>query len=432
MLLQGVPWFAAAQVQVWELVEEYRFTGSESLPIGDVQTLVSSPDGAVFVVGRDDAAIHVLGSTGEYRGTVGGEGGGPGEFRVAPWIGIQEDDVLWALDRIGRRVTWLTLSGQVLDVRPIPAVLSREGLSTAAIAILDNGKAVFLESASSSRSIESLGRGREVQVTSLDGEAENDTGPALKLDVSTLSLRFTLPIGVGVAAEQPWSTRDLLAASPRGDGFVIVRGRGTDQALGRYELQWFDADGTLVTSRSVDFEAAPLERESINSFLDGTSEGFAERFGVNAGSLRRAIARELYTPDYLPGVATNRRGWSGGGVLIAADGTTWVQQQDADGLRWIVFDQTGATVAEIPAPEDLVLHHIGAQNAWGVREDAFGTPVVYRYTIARGKSNASGRPSHPSKSIRWRTDAPKTDGPDQSDVKLLRVSTAGDGRHLIP
>ena len=132
------------------------------------------------------------------------------------------------------------------------------------------------------------------------------------------------------------------------------------------------------------FRAAPLDDAAIDSFLDGVSAGFGERYGANVGPLRRAIADALYTPEYLPGVGTTRRGWSGGGVLLSEDGSTWVRQQDVEGSRWVVFDRAGASVAEVSAPEDLDLHHLSADHAWGVREDAFGTPIVYRYAISRG------------------------------------------------
>ena len=195
----------------------------------------------------------------------------------------------------------------------------------APFALLDDGRAVFVELETSTRSEQSLERGSELRVVS---EAGTRVGAALRLDASTLWLRFTLPGGMHAAAEQPWSTRDLLTASPGGDGFAIVRGRGTDREVGRYEVLWFDTGAELVRSRSVTFRAAPLDDAVIDSFLDGVSSGFGERYGANVGPLRRAITDALYTPEYLPGVGTTRRGWSGGGVLLSEDGSTWVRQQD--------------------------------------------------------------------------------------------------------
>lgn len=380
-LMQVLPTMVEAQTPVWELVGEFRFIGSDSLPLSYIETLIEGPGGAVYVVGRGDASIHVLGSTGRYQGTVGREGDGPGEFRVPPRIGIAEG-ILWALDRISGRITRFSPAGDFLDAERIPSVLSTEGLSMVPIGVLKGGKGVFLESASSS---EISGAQRsEVRVASLDPRGSTESDGTLSLDKSTLDLRFSLPNGMSVGTFQPWSTSDLLALSPRGDGFVIVRSRGADGEIGRYELEWFDAGGTTVRSRFVDFRAAPLEDEAIDSFLHGTSEGFAARFGLSVRSVRRTIESELYTPEYLPGVAATRRGWSGGGLLVATDGTTWVRQQDAEGVRWIVFDQTGATVAHLLAPDDLVLQHVDGEGVWGVREDQFGTPIVYRYMIARG------------------------------------------------
>ena len=141
--MQFVPALLEASQERWALTEELRFEGSSSLPLSTIQALVASPNGTVFVAGAGDAAIHRLAPSGEYDGVIGREGDGPGEFRVPPRIGV-EDDVLWALDRLARRTTRFSLSGRVLDATRVPPVVSGEGLQMAPIALLEGGRAVFL------------------------------------------------------------------------------------------------------------------------------------------------------------------------------------------------------------------------------------------------------------------------------------------------
>ena len=252
------------------------------------------------------------------------------------------------------------------------------------IALLDGGAVLLLESAGSSQVTEAESEGRfELELALLFAETGGvvDVGA---LDASTLWLQFELPGGIAAATVQPWSTIDLLTISPSGDAFVVVRGRGTERRGGRYLLQWFDPDGGTRGARSVEFVAADLQKSEVASFLDGMSEGFAARFRGDAGSMRRTIAEALYTPEYLPGVRSDARNLSGGGVLMAVDGTTWVRQQDADGMRWRVFDPMTQELAQVGAPEDLSLRFVGTEYVWGVREGQFGTPELYRYRISRG------------------------------------------------
>lgn len=370
------------QVEVWNLVDEKRLAGSDSLPFGRILAVAIGPDGSAFVTGTGDVAIHLLGPDGDYRGTIGREGDGPGEFRTSPAIGVRSD-TLWAIDGARRSVSYFTLTGRSIGATRVPGAVSARGLRMEPMALLDGGAVLLLESAPSSRAAEAESEGRvELALALLFGDAGRVVD-VTALDASTLWLQFELRGGLAAATVQPWSTIDLLAISPGGDAFVVVRGRGTERPGGRYLLEWFDPDGGTGGARSVEFVAADLQKSEVESFLDGMSEGFASRFGGNPESVRGTIEEALYTPEYLPGVRADARNESGGGVLIAADGTTWVRQQYADGTRWRVFGATTEEVAQVGAPEDLSLRYVGREYVWGVREGRFGTPELYRYRIAR-------------------------------------------------
>lgn len=371
------------QIEAWNLVDETRLSGSDSLPFSRILSVVVGPDGSAFVAGAGDVAIHVLGLDGDYRGTVGREGDGPGEFRTPPAIGIR-GDTLWAIDRARRSVNYFTLAGRSVDARRVPGAMSSRGLALEPIALLGRGTVLLLESATSSQVTQAESDGRFERALALLSGENGGVADVTALDASTLWLQFELPGGIAVATVQPWSATDLLAVSPSGDAFVVVSGRGTERRGGRYLLQWFDPDGGTRDARSVEFVAANLRESEVESFLDGTSDGFASRFRGTSESVRSAIADALHAPEFLPGVKSDARNWSGGGVLIAVDGMTWVRHQDADGIRWRVFGPMTEELARVSAPEDLSLRYVGREYVWGVREGRFGTPELYRYRISRG------------------------------------------------
>ena len=375
-----IPTVAAAQGEAWQLEDEFRFEGSADLPLGSIDGLVVGSEGSIHVTGRGDVAIHVLGDDGRYVGTIGRRGDGPGEFRASPEIGVS-GDTLWALDRLLRRVSRFTLSGDFIDSRPIPWIVSNKGDSFQPASRLADGTLLMSEVVGSHWSDDDLSEGQKIRLLSTDGR---DGGEVVTLDVSTLWLRMALAGDVMMATLQPWSTHDLLATSPRGDGFVVVTGRGADEPEGSYKLDWFDTEGWLTRSASVPFRAARLTRSEIDSLRDGLAEGLAPRMATSVRDARRALSEVLYTPDYLPAVESMNRSLSMGAVVLGMDGTTWVRHRDVEGARWLVLDRSGAITAEVETPEDLVVHHISADHVWGVREDALGIAWISRFRIRKG------------------------------------------------
>ncbi len=375
-----IPASAVAQGGAWRLEDEFRFAGSSDLPLGSIDRLVVGPRGSVHVTGRGETAIHILTSDGRYQGAIGQRGDGPGEFRVSPEIGVR-GDTLWALDRLLRRVSRFTLSGDFIDSRPFAGIVSTKGNSFQPASRLADGTLLMSEVVGSHWTEEDLSRGKEIRLLATDGR---DRGEVVTLDVSTIWLRLELAGDAMMATQQPWSIHDLLAASARGEGFVALTGRGTDEAEGRYTLTWFDTEGRAMRSASVPFRAARLTGAEVDPLRDGLGEGLAPRMGMSVRDARRALSEVLYTPDYLPAVESMNRSLSMGAVVLAADGTTWVRHRDVSGARWLVLDRSGAIMAEVEAPDDLVIHHVDADHVWGVREDALDIPWVSRFRIRKG------------------------------------------------
>ncbi|WP_419164337.1 hypothetical protein [Candidatus Palauibacter sp.] len=58
-----------------------------------------------------------------------------------------------------------------------------------------------------------------------------------------------------------------------------------------------------------------------------------------------------------------------------------MRHRDVVAVRWLVFDRSGAMIAAVKAPDDVLVHHVGPEHVWGVREDLLRIPWVYRYRL---------------------------------------------------
>ena len=69
-----------------------------------IYDVAMAPDGRLFTVDRDEAAVHCYGSDGAFLRTIGGQGQGPGEFEAAVGA-VFAHDQLWVIDTMRQSVT---------------------------------------------------------------------------------------------------------------------------------------------------------------------------------------------------------------------------------------------------------------------------------------------------------------------------------------
>lgn len=101
-------------------------TGPELL--GSVVDVAVSADGAVFVLDSFEPAVRRFSVDGEPL-AFGREGQGPGEFELAYYIGMVEDESIEVIDLRRRRLTRLDFDGNVVATRPLQAWLSAAAYS---------------------------------------------------------------------------------------------------------------------------------------------------------------------------------------------------------------------------------------------------------------------------------------------------------------
>jgi hypothetical protein len=95
--------------------------GAEEEMFGDVRAVAVAPDGEIFVLDRHVAAIRRFGPDGTYLGSIGREGGGPGEMRRPEAMAMLPDGRLLVRDPGNARITVFGRDGTVLPSWRLPS-----------------------------------------------------------------------------------------------------------------------------------------------------------------------------------------------------------------------------------------------------------------------------------------------------------------------
>lgn len=147
--------FRPASPAGWRLIVELEIDGdgrgSGGPPLGNVIDLAVGENGRLYVLDALAQSIVVFTPTGKFVRTTGHKGEGPGEFRGASGIGIDEDGDLWVVDPRLRRYSEFDTSGHLKATYTRPIVggttawqgrITSDGVLDFGLSFPDEGPAV--------------------------------------------------------------------------------------------------------------------------------------------------------------------------------------------------------------------------------------------------------------------------------------------------
>lgn len=88
--------------------------GPEYEMFGDVEDIRLDEKHRIYVLDKQASAIRVFEKDGSFVRSLGGEGGGPGEFRLATGMTFAPDGLLWVLNRNNLRYSIFDSSGTLV------------------------------------------------------------------------------------------------------------------------------------------------------------------------------------------------------------------------------------------------------------------------------------------------------------------------------
>jgi hypothetical protein len=328
----------ADEGQTPRLVELWRAGGlheGESLayPTG----LAVGPDGSVAIPDFQLGEVAVIGPDGDWRGSVGGRGDGPGEIRTPVAAAWDEDGTLAVFDVVAPKVAFLASDGPRRDDLQIdpaftaPVIATGEihwaGVSADGTAYLQPGLRPSAEE----------GMARSVIVRLRPGATSADT--VASADVPTLA-----GDGMGTMPAPGWS-RPVAAVTA--DGLLVTGG-----ADDRYRIEYRDADGRTVRVLCRDAAPDPL----------GDAETGRKVEGPHGDALRTAARPDRPAPF--------------GRLVLSRDGGLWVQRARPDptdghavlygaaGGAHDIFDADGRFLGSVATPDRARIQGALGDRVW--------------------------------------------------------------------
>jgi hypothetical protein len=334
-----------------------------------VSSCLRLDDGSVILANTGTQELRWYAADGAHLRTVGGQGGGPSEFRNLDHIIQYGTDSIIAFDPRNRSLSVFDRHG----VLSRSAVLERpHGDLQGAFS---DGSLLMTESNIRERLRYQLRSGDDMEEGTLrfmdsafritsNGEVIDSLGSFAGAE-GTLQLRTSGEVVAAAFQQLPFGRTAVFAVAPAGY---------YTSSQDSYEVSYFDSDGVLSASvrrtrpnRSV--TAADIARYQETTLADIVDE--TERRD------RLQQLRGLPYPESMP---------AHGDIVVDADGNLWVEEYlplgEAD-PKWSVFDNSHRLLGSVDLPPDFTVHQIGSDFVLGVWQDEFDVEQVRLYELIK-------------------------------------------------
>lgn len=340
--------------------------GPPEVTLSRVAGALRLKDGRIVVADGGSRSLRFYDATGAHLGTVGREGGGPGEFLDLAAIGRFAGDSLAVWDAKSHRLSIFDAQGEL--VRAI--ALSTLGLSPRFVGSLDDGSFVLTPGVDPYRKMSErrLGEYRDT-ATFLrfgpDGSLLDTLGPFPGTEL------FVSQGGVVTMHERVRFGRDFRLAVGRSR----LYGGDTDA----FEIRVLTRNGTL--ERIIRLSQSPgvvLDRHlSAARVADDTEDEFAEMPPAMRAALEAAAAerRDIPSRRTFPAFAT---------LLEDTEERLWVSAYPRPlepGVYWSVFDTTGLWKGSVELPASARLLDAGDNHVLLLETDELGVERVLLYPL---------------------------------------------------
>ncbi len=344
----------------WTLEEDLRLYGPPGGYFGAVGALTTDSRDNIFVLDGLAQEIHVFDSEGAHVRTVGGQGEGPGEFRMAQALAMGPGDTLWVTDPMTRRYSVFGPDGG------FARVLTRRingGAASERCSLAEDGR--YLEWATRFPNEERTGDLSDIDLIHTyplrvlpDGD-QQDTLPRLEFtqtmaDMPSMGMRR--PVWIGPALRRTFNCSGSFWFAQSGEYRLYKRTLEGDTTL----------IASLIDARPADVEEA--DRDEVRRL-------FGERPDVLADQLRAL-------PEKKPII--EKMFVDGAGHMFVIPETSLVEP----GRAIDVFREDGVFVGRLAVPETVTLTyqrgaHATPEYLLFAGADGAGTPYVTRLRIGR-------------------------------------------------
>ena len=319
-------------------------------------------DGRIVVANAGAHELRFYAGDGAYVSSVGGEGGGPGEFRLISALELGRNDSIYVFDGELQRLSIFDARGEFARTFRVPS-------SIAPIAYV--GRFTDERWYARDRDRMQLGppgaiRRDTIRFIRFDSVFENHSVITALPGMMTATFRAAGDLGYRTAPFSPSPEHDVLA-----NCLYIVTGDDFDVLI-------FSSNGRLVRVVRNGGERKAVSEEHRTAWIDDVLGQVPEAARPQA---RRAV-EHIPTPEELP-VYND--------VVVDASGYMWLQEYipqsgssrwwAGSGRWWIVLSPTGKLLGRVEMPVALDIFDIGPDYVLGLWRDEIGEEFVRMYQL---------------------------------------------------
>ena len=349
------------------LDQVYSTTGPGDSLLAYVSMVAVSPHGELHVMDENPPRVFVYGESGRLLRRFGGEGDGPGEFRIPKAMGFLAD-TLWVSDAMRWRTTLFDTSGTAIATIPVGGMGSSGVVPSA---LLGDGSA--------------LGSQPGVVTGTQKPDFATLRWPILELTregIVTDTLALTRPghpvlfVGLGtVFAYQPLNDGDRWVPIPGGGGIVLVdRTASSRDSDATFEVRWFGEDGEATSVHQFPYVPVPVSQSLREEIENEAVARILENMRMPVSEARNAAREGLFIPRNHPPVTR---------VLADRDRKVWLRREDTGrgDLTWDVVTSEGTKRCSLQVHRDLRLHAVDGDYVWASLIDSLGLFQLGRYRV---------------------------------------------------
>jgi len=352
-------------------IPDLDLSGRDDEGLGRIGSPLLLDDGRLVFFNGGNCEVRFYSASGQFQSATGRCGEGPGEFQEFAALWPWRPDSILVIDRL-IRVTVLGSDGGIGQVTRLP---STEGMPIPLI------RAVFDD-----RTLIAAG----------PPELGPPPGPDVATDTISLGMLGGLEDTVRFLGTYPGTTWEYSEMNGRIARSRLAFSSATCFAAGasrlfvgfpdRYEINVYNASGTLERIIRRAFEPVPVEQRDVDWLME---RRLREVEGADNQRAVRQAFRNLRYAEHMPGFGPPT--WPGGAeggppMLVDTEGNLWVFiHYRPGGYRndWSVFSSTGVWLGTVTLPDRLVPAEIKGNHLIGKWTDELGFEHVRRHRVIR-------------------------------------------------
>jgi hypothetical protein len=359
---------SVAETRVAFLLEEIRIDGHADNLV-PIRRIAVGDNGTIGVIQEQDGIVRFYDGDGQPLGSVGGRGGGPGEFESMSNVGWK-GDTLWVFDARQSRVSLVSPDFQFIRTELIQrSVSAAEGIDVSFPASAIASPRGIYEDGSFLSVVEFPTDGATQPPYSdhvLMGRTRNGQLESIHLWVPLGGFRIVTPV---VEMGVPFPNQPQLEASP--DGSVAVLAMALLELRGEEHIQvtTVNAAGDTLFQRAYSIVGRPIERE----VRDSTLSRWTEMARSQGPEIHAAFREHVRIPEVYPPLT---------GMVVGRDLSIWLElSTDAGERRYFVTDGEGEALGQVVLPVQSRIAAAFLEQVWVIERDELDVESLVRYRV---------------------------------------------------